>query len=567
MEEKFSVSLELMIQKFKDGAKKAQEVSQNVASKIKENMSVDVGGGAFKGMTAESELLLNKINDIKATLNMAKTDNKLFSKTEVLEMRVELEKLEGQYNKINQSSNMFGASFNKIQDGMKKSLNSAKRFTLSLFGIHSIYRMLSRASSAYLAQDTETSNKIQAAWIGLGSIFAPLLQTIANFAIKAVKYINVFIKALTGTDFLANAMAKSMNKANKSAKGLSKTLAGFDEITNLDTDSAGGLANDWAKAFEDVELSLEWVEKIKEFATKLKKALEPITKAIGEGAKWLYDNVLEPFGKWVGNELLPKFIDTLGQVLKTLGDIISLYKPYFSWLWETFLKPMKDFIADTLISFLDRLNDVLETLSTAIKQIKEGDFRGAGKTIATGIGNGLKDSINDVWKNNNIISKLLSFNFNPVGTIGQTIGEKIGKSIRKFLGLEKAEIKVDANTSKAKSGLSKFFSTLGQTALNVMGLGGILSSIARLDTGTNYVPNDQLAMVHKGEAIIPKKFNSSEYFMGKNNNSDETNSLLRDLIDRVEQIEINPYTTIKDVGTASVDYINKQNRIMGRGVI
>ena len=232
MEEKFSVSLELMIQKFKDGAKKAQEVSQNVSNKIKENMSVDVGSNAFKGMNAESELLLNKINDIKATLNMSKTDSNLFSKTEILEMNAELEKLEGQYNKINKSSNMFSSSFNKIQDGMKKSLNSAKRFTLSLFGIQSVYRMLSRASSAYLAQDEENSSKIQSAWIGLGSVFAPLLQTIANFAIKAVSYINVFIKALTGTDFLANAMAKSMNKAGKSEGKLSKILAGFDEITD-----------------------------------------------------------------------------------------------------------------------------------------------------------------------------------------------------------------------------------------------------------------------------------------------------------------------------------------------
>ena len=183
MEEKFSVSLELMIQKFKDKAQQVQNVAKNVSNKIKENMSVDVGGGAFKGMTAESELLLNKINDIKATLQMASSDPKLLPKQDILEMRVELEKLEKQYNKLNPKSNMFSSSFNKIQEGMNKSLKSAKRFTLSLFGVQSVYRMLSRASSAYLAQDTETSSKIQSAWIGLGSVFAPLLQTIAKVAV------------------------------------------------------------------------------------------------------------------------------------------------------------------------------------------------------------------------------------------------------------------------------------------------------------------------------------------------------------------------------------------------
>ena len=126
MEEKFSVSLELMIQKFKDKAKQVQDVSKNVASKIKENMTVDVGGGAFRDMTAESELLLNKINDIKATLQMTSENPKLLPKQDVLEMRIELEKLEKQYEKMNSKSSMFSNSFNKINAGMNKSLKSAK---------------------------------------------------------------------------------------------------------------------------------------------------------------------------------------------------------------------------------------------------------------------------------------------------------------------------------------------------------------------------------------------------------------------------------------------------------
>ena len=34
-----------------------------------------------------------------------------------------------------------------------------------------------------------------------------------------------------------------------------------------------------------------------------------------------------------------------------------------------------------------------------------------------------------------------------------------------------------------------------------------LSGVPSYDVGTNYVPNDQLAMVHQGEAIIPAKYN------------------------------------------------------------
>jgi hypothetical protein len=42
-------------------------------------------------------------------------------------------------------------------------------------------------------------------------------------------------------------------------------------------------------------------------------------------------------------------------------------------------------------------------------------------------------------------------------------------------------------------------------------LGGTIKAtdpIPSFDVGTNYVPKDMLAMVHEGEAIIPKKYNN-----------------------------------------------------------
>ena len=86
----------------------------------------------------------------------------------------------------------------------------------------------------------------------------------------------------------------------------------------------------------------------------------------------------------------------------------------------------------------------------------------------------------------------------------------------------------------------------------------------RLDVGTNYVPQDQVAMIHKGEAIIPKKFNSKEYFGGGN---EETNAKLDAVIEAIKDIEINPYTTIRDVGKASLSYINTKSRQLGESVV
>lgn len=95
-------------------------------------------------------------------------------------------------------------------------------------------------------------------------------------------------------------------------------------------------------------------------------------------------------------------------------------------------------------------------------------------------------------------------------------------------------------------------------------LGFNIPQIPMLNVGTNYVPEDQLAYIHKGEAVVPKKFNSQEYF---GNGNEETNSLLTQVIEAINNIEINPYTTVKDVGQASVNYIKSKTRQYGRSVI
>jgi hypothetical protein len=577
MEEKFSVSLELMIQKFKDNAKKVQEVAQNVGNKIKENMSVNVGGGAFKEMTAESELLLNKINDIKATLSTQNVGTFKLTKQETLELRAELEKLEAQYNKLNQKSNIFSASFNKIQDGMNKSLKSAKRFTLSLFGIQSVYRLLSRASSAYLAQDTETSSKIQSAWIGLGSVFAPLLEKIANFVIKAVKYINVFIKALTGTDFLANAMAKSMDKANKSAGKLSKTLAGFDEITNLD-DNAGGASVDtsWIDAFKNVELDPTLVQKMTDLGLAVKKVwdkyfspffnfLKDNWDLVGKdvvGLGLLIGIVVDAFtGNWIGlivklvgfialywddiKAIFKLGIDIIWGIIVSLWEMIkgvfglsvSLIKTTMTMIQGLITVPI-EFIKNAFWSIADSVKGVVNGIKTIFSGLIDfitGVFTGNWKKAWEGVKKIFKGVFDTLWS-------IVKF---PINLI-------IGGINALISGLNKISFKVP-------DWVPKFG---GQT------WGIKIPKIPKLDVGTNYVPNDTLAVVHKGESVVPKKFNSDDYVRRSDyNNNAKVESLLEELIDRVEQIEINPYTTIKDVGSASVSYINSQKRIKGRGVI
>lgn len=148
--------------------------------------------------------------------------------------------------------------------------------------------------------------------------------------------------------------------------------------------------------------------------------------------------------------------------------------------------------------------------------------------------------------------------------------KNIADSVKKALGIvvnPKVEMKV--GTKDAKNKIANFLNTT-HSAFSKLGVGSVtktlmkqlLGAIPAYDVGTNYVPNDQLAMVHKGEAIIPKKFNNQQYF---NSNNDETNALLVelnknviDLRNRANIFEIDG----KELAQATYNYYeNEGNRL------
>ena len=89
-------------------------------------------------------------------------------------------------------------------------------------------------------------------------------------------------------------------------------------------------------------------------------------------------------------------------------------------------------------------------------------------------------------------------------------------------------------------------------------------SVPSFDVGTNYVPQDMIAQIHKGERIVPAKYNNDDW-VGEQTDMTETNSLLEQLINVVASKN---FTIGKDaIGRASVDYILAENRRRGVSII
>lgn len=531
----------------------------------------------------------------------------------------------------------------KIGKNFNSLTKKISRYALSLFSLGTIYSLLSRASSAYLSQDTELANKLQSAWVGLGAILSPLIEKMADLIIRLVGYINVFAQALTGVNYIAQATSKYMNNVANSAKKANKQLASFDELTNLNDSSSLDTTTNPFAPFEDLELNPKIVKNLQDLAYWLKenwnwiKLVGEIFLAVFVGAKAV--KLINGIGKiakalGVGSGSILGSLQAIAAIaaivitIKIVSNIIQEYKELQKYLdlvreagkkywketvptmssnelfdefvakieaankdlekmghaWNIFFKGSYSKDLQTAISIsgiiLEQLQDGFDITKLTLEQqatllIQLSDASGYYDALIRKMeiaGEDTSDLVEINDKNKQAVKDIYEMMLNQ-GVAEDDILEKLG--LHKVMvqdiveeANKDATVKINLDTSQAEKDASNFVSNITKMFNGIKGtVQGALYKITvpSYDVGTNYVPSDTLAMVHKGEAIIPRKFNSSEYFGGIN--SGETNALLTQVIDRLDNMNLQPYVTVKDVGQASINYINEQNRYQGRSVI
>lgn len=644
MNEKYGIELELLTSSFN---KKIEQVKEKAKS-IKEAFNpIDVSGikisglqkeidgisNKFKKLTGQKidlgdavelqkykqglQTLSNKAKEVKeevSSIGYASYDTnaiqQYINKYGQVEnkARATKEEVKGLNNEVKKSSGI-SVNINKFGTGLDKVISKIKRFTLSLFSIRSAYALVSKASSAYLSQDTQLTNKLQAVWVGLGAMLEPIRNGIANVLLKAVGYINVFIKALTGVDLLAKATSKSIKNATSSTKALSKALGGFDELTNLDTTSdasSSGIDTSWVNAFNDVNLNTEWMQKIQNFAEWLKENGPTIATIVGTIAGAIG---LIKLGNLLGGlDGISAFFS--GGTWKTVLGVTLVLSGIVSGIMDLtdYIKSLDSSLENNGTNF-EQFGSIITDVGLIITGL--GIIIGGVPAIVAGVVTMIVGLVVSNWDTiKGLLQKAIDWIDSKMDWIGDNFGF-FGKWIAEIF---KGAIQVVLNVFDGlftgikqifdgillifKGDFKNGFINIGKGIVNVLigiingaiaGINAILypirsliveagkilgknwtmsnisiPKIPLLDVGTNYVPEDQLAYIHKGEAVVPKKFNSQEYF---GNGNEETNSLLEQVIEAINNIEVNPYTTIKDVGKTAVNYIKSRNRQLGGSVI
>lgn len=215
-------------------------------------------------------------------------------------------------DKTTKSINNLG---NKISSSLETASKKTRKFVLSLFSVRTAWAVISRASSSYLSQNEDTTNKVSAAWSYLGNILGPVIEQIVSWLQYGIAYVNVFVKALTGVDFLAKSIQKTVAKTNKELK---KTVSSMDEIVNLDLDNGGNNGMGAANALQDIA-DLELNPKIVKFMEKLGSAI----KEVWNWAKKAWDFLEGHFGEVGAGIIVGGLALLIGSA--TTGGLLGVY--------------------------------------------------------------------------------------------------------------------------------------------------------------------------------------------------------------------------------------------------
>lgn len=260
--------------------------------------------------------------------------------------------------------NLFKKNNNSLNTGLSRGVANLKRFALSLFGIQTMWRAVSKAASAYLSYDQELSKTIQNTWAGFGSFLAPILEYLTSAFQKLLAYANAVIKVLTGIDYVARANKKAMDNTTASVKKANKALASFDELQNINQDTgSGGTGGNGTITVPDVDTG-----SITEIFEKLRDLFkEGKYYEIGE---LISNKIADSLEKIDWNKIKSKAKSAAKGIAETLNGAIENER-----LWETLGKTLGESV-----------NTAVSSLGTFVKTLNWSAFgKGVGKSITTAI--------------------------------------------------------------------------------------------------------------------------------------------------------------------------------------
>lgn len=334
----------------------------------KADMGFEVGD--TMKIEADIERLENRLRKLQSQgQNTGKEISSAFDKikAKIKSAGTHLAGLGGKFKNVLSGSKNLGKTFTStFNNGIK----SIKRFAMGLLSVRTAVSMVSKAMQSYLSYDTQLSNSIQNCWNVLGSLLAPILEFVISLFSKAVSYVNAFVEALTGINFVARANKKALDSQAKSTKKLSDTQSSLDEFHTVSTDTGSGNDNkpitvepvDWidkakkllATLFDPIKEA--WDNKGKAFIDSLKNAFEGI-KSLGIA---VFSSIFEVWTNGTGQKIVENILEMWTNVFNIVGALSQALAN--AWNNAGNGTAIIQAIADIFIGIQDIVNSIANSL-------------------------------------------------------------------------------------------------------------------------------------------------------------------------------------------------------------
>lgn len=298
-------------------------------------------------------------------------------------------------------------------------LKKIGRWGVALFGIRSIYGLISSTASKIGQQNEEIGAKLQAIKGSITNLLAPVVEVIVNLVYRLLSYLNVITKTFFGIDLFAKS-AKSAKSAVGSAQKLRKTLAGFDEMNILNDNVSGGGGGG---GVETPQIEPPNMDKWQKVVDNIKAKYQEILKTDRNAKK----EMLLSSDKTFGYFKLGWFDYVQGTVIQIQGLI-----DFFAGIYDTLVGLSEDNNEKIKAGIIRTLNGIAENI-LGLGQKIHGMYE-----MIVGLGASLGTSIRKVFSNIGVdISKWASEQYRAISStftsIGSKVGEWVGNSLKSII--------------------------------------------------------------------------------------------------------------------------------------
>ena len=213
-----------------------------------------------------------------------------------------------------------------------------------------------------------------------------------------------------------------------------------------------------------------WENVLVPLGNALAEMFHPAVEAVSAVLTFLWEKVFVPFGNFIS---------------KIFQPIIEALIKVFEFLWRNVFKPLAEFVGSVFVAVFDNM----------FKSI--GDIIGGLKNIFIG----LMDFITGIFTGN------WEKAWEGIKQIFKGVFDSLWGIVKYPLNL------IIDGLNWLIRGLNKISIGIPDWVADLLGMdrgsrfGFNIPEIPKLAVGTNYVPQDMLAMLHEGEAVVPKKYN------------------------------------------------------------